>query len=152
MQFIDEARVTVEGGKGGDGCVSFRREKYVPRGGPDGGDGGRGGDVALEVDPNLSTLQDYRYRTRYAAGRGIHGSGNNRTGADGEDVVLRVPPGTIVRDAVTGELLIDLTDPGHRVVVARGGRGGRGNAAFATATRRAPKHAGTGRAGERREI
>jgi GTP-binding protein len=152
MQFIDEARVTVEGGKGGDGCVSFRREKYVPRGGPDGGDGGKGGDVILEVDSNLSTLQDYRYKTRYAAGRGTHGSGNNRTGAEGEDIVLRVPPGTIVRDAGTGELVADLTEPGQRVIVARGGRSGRGNAAFASATRRAPKHAEAGRSGERREI
>jgi GTP-binding protein len=152
MAFIDEARIVVEAGRGGDGCVSFRREKYVPRGGPDGGDGGEGGDLVLEVDPNLSTLQDYRYQTRYAAGRGNHGSGNNRTGADGEDVVLRVPPGTIVREAGTGELVADLTEPGQRVIVVRGGRGGRGNAAFATPTRRAPKYAQPGRLGERREI
>jgi len=152
MQFVDEARISVEAGRGGDGSVSFRREKYVPRGGPDGGDGGRGGDVALLVDANLSTLQDYRYRTRYAAERGEHGSGNNRTGAEGGDVVLRVPPGTIVRDAESGEVLADLTEPGHQIVVAKGGRGGRGNAAFATATRQAPKAAERGRSGERRDI
>ncbi len=152
MQFVDEARITVEAGRGGDGSVSFRREKYVPRGGPDGGDGGRGGDVAILVDSNLSTLQDYRYRSRYAAGRGQHGSGNNRSGAEGEDVVLRVPPGTILRDVETGETLGDLTEPGQRLVVAKGGRGGRGNAAFATATRQAPKNAEPGREGERREI
>src|SRR5688500_1150415 len=152
MQFVDEARISVEAGRGGDGAVSFRREKYVPRGGPDGGDGGRGGDVVIVVDSNLSTLQDYRYRTRYAAESGEHGSGSNRTGADAEDVTLRVPPGTIVRDAETGEVIADLTEPGQRMVVARGGRGGRGNAAFATATRQAPKAAGPGRAGERREI
>ena len=152
MQFVDEAGISVEAGRGGDGSVSFRREKYVPRGGPDGGDGGRGGDVVLVVDSNLSTLQDYRYRTRYAAGRGEHGSGNNRSGAEGEDVVLRVPPGTIVRDAEAAEVMADLTEPGQRLVVAKGGRGGRGNAAFATATRQAPKNAERGRSGERREI
>jgi GTP-binding protein len=152
VQFVDEARISVEAGRGGDGSVSFRREKYVPRGGPDGGDGGRGGDVVLLVDTNLSTLQDYRYKTRYAAERGTHGSGSNRTGADGQDVVLRVPSGTIVRDAETGEMIADLTEPEQRLVIARGGRGGRGNAAFATATRQAPKGAESGRSGERREI
>jgi GTP-binding protein len=113
MQFVDEARISVKAGAGGSGCVSFRREKYVPRGGPDGGDGGRGGDVVVEADPNLTTLYDYRYRNRYQAGRGGHGSGNNRTGAEGSDVRLRVPRGTIVRDAVTGETLADLDAPGR---------------------------------------
>lgn len=152
MQFIDEAVIDLEAGRGGSGVVSFRREKYVPKGGPDGGDGGKGGDVVLEVDGNLSTLQDFRYRTRYRAGRGEHGSGNNRTGAEGEDVVLRVPPGTLVKDPDSGELVADLTRPGERVVVARGGRGGRGNAFFVRATRQAPRHAQDGEAGESRRI
>ncbi len=152
MQFVDEARISVKAGSGGDGCVSFRREKYVPRGGPDGGKGGRGGDVVVEIDTNLTTLYDYRYRTRYRAGRGEHGSGGNRTGADGEDVRLRVPQGTNVRDAETGEVLGDLTGAGQSVVVARGGRGGRGNAAFAGPTRRTPRHAEPGEPGEGREI
>jgi len=152
MQFVDEARISVKAGAGGSGSVSFRREKYVPRGGPDGGDGGRGGDVIVEVDPNLTTLYDYRYRNRYQAGRGGHGSGNNRTGAEGIDVRLRVPAGTIVRDAETGETLADLDAPGRDVVVARGGRGGRGNAAFAGPTRQTPRHAQPGEAGEEREV
>ena len=152
MQFIDEAVIDVEAGAGGSGVVSFRREKYVPKGGPDGGDGGRGGDVVLEVDPNLSTLQDFRYRTRYRAGRGEHGSGNNRTGAEGSSVVLRVPPGTVVRDAESRETLADLTRAGERAVVARGGRGGKGNAFFVRATRQAPRHAQEGERGERRRI
>ncbi len=152
MQFIDEAVIDVEAGRGGSGVVSFRREKYVPKGGPDGGDGGKGGDVAIEADPNLSTLQDFRYRTRYRAGRGEHGSGNNRTGAEGEDVVLRVPVGTLVRQAESGELIADLTQPGQRAVVARGGRGGRGNAFFVRATRQAPRHAQEGEPGESRRI
>ncbi len=152
MQFVDEATITVEAGAGGDGCVSFRREKFVPRGGPDGGNGGRGGDVVLVVDAQLSTLQDFRYRKQYRAGRGKHGSGNNRTGADGEDVHLRVPPGTIVRDRATGEVVADLTSPGTSAVVATGGRGGRGNAAFASPTRRAPRRADSGAPGEAREL
>jgi GTP-binding protein len=152
VQFIDEAVIDIEAGRGGSGVVSFRREKYVPRGGPDGGDGGKGGDVVLEVDANLSTLQDFRYRTRYRAGRGQHGSGNNRTGAEGDDVVLHVPPGTLVKDPESGETLADLTGAGDRVVVARGGRGGRGNAFFVRATRQAPRHAQEGESGESRRI
>ncbi|HET7691498.1 MAG TPA: GTPase ObgE [Gemmatimonadota bacterium] len=152
MQFIDEAVIDVEAGRGGSGVVSFRREKYVPKGGPDGGDGGKGGDVVIEADPNLSTLQDFRYRTRYRAGRGEHGSGNNRTGAEGGDVVLRVPVGTLVREPESGQLIADLTQPGQRAVVARGGRGGRGNAFFVRATRQAPRHAQEGEPGESRRI
>ncbi len=152
MQFVDEARITVAAGAGGEGIVSFRREKYVPRGGPDGGNGGHGGSVTLAVDSNLSTLHDYRYQTSYRAGRGEHGEGSNRSGADGEDVVLRVPPGTIARDAVTGETIADLVAEGDRAVVARGGRGGRGNAFFARATRQTPRHAQPGEPGETREI
>ncbi|MFN2383751.1 MAG: GTPase ObgE [Gemmatimonadota bacterium] len=152
MAFVDEARIMVEAGAGGRGCVSFRREKHVPRGGPDGGNGGAGGDVVLAVDVNLSTLQDFRYQTRYVAGRGEHGSGNRRSGAAGELIELRVPPGTIVRDAVTGELLADLTAASGRMVVASGGRGGRGNALFANATHQAPRHAQEGVPGAEREI
>jgi GTP-binding protein len=152
MQFIDEAVIDVEAGHGGSGVVSFRREKYVPKGGPDGGDGGKGGDIVIEVDANLSTLQDFRYRTRYRAGRGEHGSGNNRTGAEGVDVVLRVPSGTLVREADSGAPIADLTEPGQRTIVARGGRGGRGNAFFVRATRQAPRHAQEGEPGESRRI
>jgi GTP-binding protein len=150
--FIDEARIYVEAGAGGEGMIAFRREKYVPRGGPSGGDGGHGGDVVLEADPNLTTLQDYRYRARYRAERGEHGGGSNRTGADGETIVLRVPVGTVVRDVASDVLLGDLTEPGQRLCAARGGRGGRGNARFATATRQAPQEAESGRPGESRTL
>lgn len=132
--------------------MSFRREKRVPRGGPDGGDGGRGGDVVLTVDPQLSTLLDYQYRRHYRAERGQHGMGKNKTGASGQDSVLRVPPGTVVCDADSGELVGELLDPGTTLVVARGGRGGRGNAAFATATSQAPREWEPGEGGERRKI
>lgn len=142
----------MEGGAGGSGAVSFRREKFVPRGGPDGGDGGRGGDVLLTVDPQLSTLLDFQYRQQYRAERGRHGMGKNKTGASGKDVVLRVPPGTVVHDAETGERLGELIEPGDRLVAARGGRGGRGNAAFATPTNRAPRKAEPGEPGDRRRL
>ena len=149
---IDYATINVYAGSGGSGCISFRREKYVPRGGPDGGDGGRGGDVVLVADPQLTTLLDYQYRQHYRAERGRHGGGGNRTGASGEDLVLRVPPGTVVKDADTGELLGELVEPGDRCVVARGGRGGRGNAAFATPTRQAPREHEPGQPGQERRI
>lgn len=145
----DRARIWVAAGDGGDGCVSFRHEKYVPFGGPDGGDGGRGGDVVVVADANLSTLLDFRYRQHYEAGRGGRGSGGNKSGADGEDLVLRVPVGTVLRRADTGEVLADLVEDGQRVVVARGGRGGRGNARFASSVRRAPRVADKGDKGER---
>lgn len=148
--FVDEARIYVEGGAGGNGCVAFRREKYVPKGGPSGGDGGRGGSVRLRADPGLSTLLDYRYRRHFRAPRGEHGSGDKRTGADGEDIVIPVPLGTSVRDADSGELLGDLVEAGQELVVARGGRGGRGNARFATPTRQAPRRADPGESGESR--
>ncbi|NIR42564.1 MAG: GTPase ObgE [Gemmatimonadetes bacterium] len=149
---IDHAVIQVQGGDGGNGCVSFRREKFVPRGGPDGGDGGDGGDVVLIADPGLSTLLDYQYQQRYRAERGQHGQGKKRTGASGADAELRVPPGTVVKDADTGRQLGELLKPGDRLVVARGGRGGRGNASFATATRRAPREAEPGTPGVERRI
>jgi GTPase len=150
--FLDQATIHVAAGKGGDGVVSFRRESKVPHGGPDGGDGGHGGDVILRVDPQLSTLLDYRYRSRYVAPRGENGQGSNKTGRSGEDLVLGVPPGTEVRDAESGALLGALLEPGDEVVAARGGRGGRGNAVFATATNQAPRRADPGREGEERTL
>jgi len=150
--FIDEARIYVKAGDGGNGCVSFRREKYVPRGGPDGGDGGDGGDVVFVVDPNLNTLVKFKYRQHFRAKRGGHGQGACKHGRDGEDVVVSVPPGTVVRDADTGDVLADLSEPDDRVVVARGGRGGRGNARFATPTRQAPRRADKGLPGEERKV
>lgn len=146
--FIDTVRIFVKAGDGGDGCVSFRREKYVPFGGPDGGDGGRGGDVILEVASGLSTLFHLRHRRHYKAGSGQPGRSSNRHGADGEDLVIKVPPGTIVKLESTGEVLKDLTVPGERFVVARGGEGGAGNSRFATSTRQAPRFAGQGKPGE----
>jgi GTP-binding protein len=148
--FVDHARIHVLAGGGGNGCVSFRREKYVPKGGPDGGDGGRGGSVVLEVNPHVRTLLDCREEPRYKADRGRPGSGNNRTGADGGDLVIQVPPGTVIKDAESGAVLIDLVHPGERWVAAKGGRGGRGNARFATATHQAPRRADPGEPGEER--
>jgi GTP-binding protein len=147
---IDLARIHTIAGKGGDGCVSFRREKYVPKGGPDGGDGGDGGSVLLEVDAHIRTLLDCREQPRYRAHSGHPGSGNNRTGKDGEDLVIKVPPGTVVKDAESGGALADLVSPGERWEAARGGRGGRGNARFATATHQAPRRADPGEPGEER--
>ncbi len=148
--FVDEIEIHVRGGAGGAGCVSFRREKHVPRGGPDGGDGGAGGSVWLQADPSLTTLLDYHYRRHYEAERGQHGKGANRHGASGDDLVLRVPVGTTVSDRGSGELIADLARPGQRVVVQPGARGGRGNARFATSTNRAPRQADPGTFGEGR--
>jgi len=150
--FLDHAVIFVRAGRGGPGAMSFRRESYAPHGGPDGGDGGKGGDVVLEVDANLATLLDFRYRQEYRAEDGNKGSGANRTGRSGEDLVLRVPPGTVVRDAETGEELGELLNPGDRVVAARAGRGGRGNAYFATSTNQAPRHTQPGEEGEERRL
>jgi GTP-binding protein len=150
--FVDEARIHVRGGDGGAGSAAFRREAHVPKGGPAGGDGGKGGDVVLEADPGLSTLLEYAYKRHYRAMRGTHGKGAHRDGAVGEDLVLRVPVGTIVRDDETGDVIADLSVPGQRVVVARGGRGGRGNTHFVTPTRRAPTFAELGEPGEERWI
>jgi len=150
--FLDEAFIQVKGGDGGHGCVSFRREKYVPRGGPDGGDGGRGGDVSLVADPAVDTLYEFTFHHRIAASNGRHGSGANKTGASGEPVEVRVPVGTLVYDADTGLLLRDLDQPGARIIVAAGGKGGRGNRHFATATDRAPRQAERGEPGQERKL
>jgi GTP-binding protein len=152
VKFVDEVRIKVDAGDGGRGCMSFRREKYVPRGGPNGGDGGAGGDVVLAVDPGLSTLVDLSYPQHLRAGRGEHGRGKDQHGARGADLVLRVPAGTLVYDAERGDEIADLRTPGDRAVVARGGRGGRGNMNFATPTNRAPRRAEPGMPGERREL
>ena len=149
---VDLAKVHVAAGRGGSGVVSFRRAKYVPKGGPDGGNGGDGGSVVLEVNPHIRTLLDFREHPVFKAGRGGPGSGNNRSGKDGEDLVLRVPSGTVVRDAATGETLADLLEPGQQLVVARGGRGGRGNGNRATATDQAPRRADPGEPGEERAL
>jgi GTP-binding protein len=148
--FVDEIEIFVKGGDGGAGCVSFRREKYVPHGGPDGGDGGNGGSVWLEASPALTTLLDYHYKRHYTAPRGQHGKGANRHGASGEDLILRVPLGTVAHDRDTGELLGDLVQAGQRLLVQPGARGGRGNARFATSTNRAPRRADLGRPGASR--
>ncbi len=150
--FIDEARIYVRSGKGGDGIVHFHREKYVARGGPDGGDGGRGGDVILEVSPSLNTLVKFRYQRRFIAPDGERGGPNNMTGRSGDDLIIPVPPGTVVYDDDTGELLGDLTEPGQRLVVCRGGRGGRGNARFATPRNQAPRIAEKGEPGQERNL
>lgn len=150
--FLDEAVIEVQAGDGGNGCVSFRREKYVPRGGPDGGDGGRGGNIVLVADESLNTLLDFRYKTVYKAGSGAHGSGSDRRGRSGKDVVLHVPVGTLVYDAASGDLLADMFRNGQRVTIARGGVGGKGNAAFATATRQTPRFAEKGEPGEKRTL
>ena len=149
---VDQARITVHAGDGGNGCVSFRREKFVPRGGPNGGDGGRGGDVVLRVQRNLSTLLHIHNQRILRAGRGTHGLGSNKTGAGGDDAVIMVPPGTVVRDFKTGEVLGDLVTDGDELVVAQGGRGGRGNVRFASATNRTPRKAEPGGKGEVKEL
>lgn len=150
--FVDYAVIHVYAGTGGSGAEAWRREKYVPRGGPAGGNGGKGGDVILRADRQLTTLLDYRYQQHYRAERGQHGMGKNRTGRDGADLVLRVPPGTVVKDADTDEVLGELIEDGDELVVARGGRGGRGNAAFVSATRQAPTRWEPGEEGEERRI
>ena len=148
--FFDEAKIYVKAGDGGNGCVSFRREKYVPLGGPNGGDGGKGGDVYLVANPRLNTLINFKHRIHFKAQRGGHGRGKKQKGRQGEDLFIEVPPGTVVRDADTGEFIADLTEPGQRALVARGGQGGRGNAAFATPTNQAPRIAERGEPGQER--
>jgi GTP-binding protein len=150
--FIDEAKIRVKAGNGGNGCMAFRREKFVPRGGPSGGDGGHGGDVVMVSSERHNTLVHFRFNPEYEAERGRHGEGSNRKGRDGADVTLKVPVGTIVYDAETGEKVWDFTRPDERVVVAHGGRGGRGNARFATSTHQAPREHEEGRPGEERQF
>jgi len=152
VTFVDQAVIEVTGGTGGSGSEAFRRERGVPRGGPAGGDGGKGGDVVLEADAELSTLLDYSYKRHYRAERGLHGEGSKRTGRSGEDLVLRVPPGTVAYDEDTGALLGELLEPADRLVVAAGGRGGRGNVHFKTATRQAPRRWEPGDEGETRRV
>ena len=146
--FVDRVTVRVEAGTGGSGCTSFRREHRVPMGGPDGGDGGRGGDIIIRGDSNLATLLDYTYRDRWVADRGEHGMGSNKTGHSGGDVVLPVPSGTIVRDAGTGEIIVEILESGQEAIVAKGGRGGKGNTFFATATHQSPREWQPGEEGE----
>ena len=148
--FIDEAKIRVKAGDGGNGCMAFRREKFVPRGGPSGGDGGRGGDVVMESSERHNTLVHFRFNPEYKAERGRHGEGSNRTGAEGHDVVLKVPVGTILYDDETGERIHDFSKADERMVIARGGRGGRGNQHFATPTHQAPREHELGRPGEER--
>ena len=150
--FVDEAKIWVKAGDGGNGCVAFRREKYVPRGGPSGGDGGDGGDVILESTEHLNTLLTFRYNREFRAERGRHGEGSGRHGAEGADLALRVPVGTLLFDEAGGEPLFDFVSAGQRLVVARGGHGGRGNARFATSTNRAPRRADPGEPGEEKRL
>jgi GTP-binding protein len=150
--FVDRARVRLIAGTGGSGACSFARFKYRPKGGPDGGDGGRGGSIYVQADPNLATLLDYRYHTVWKAKRGAHGKGKTQTGASAPDVTLPVPPGTVIQDPVSGRAMGEVLRPGDRILVAKGGRGGRGNARFATATHQAPREWEPGQEGEEREI
>ncbi len=152
IMFIDEAKIRVKAGDGGNGCMAFRREKYVPRGGPSGGDGGHGGDIWMESSERHNTLVHFRFNPEYKAERGRHGEGSKKTGRDGEGIVLKVPVGTIVYDEDTGEKVHDFSRPDERVVIARGGRGGRGNAQFATSTHQAPREHEEGRPGEERNF
>lgn len=152
MKFVDEATITVQSGDGGRGCVSFRREKYIPKGGPDGGDGGRGGDVILTASAARRTLYQFRFKRQFSAPRGGHGQGRNKSGKAGANLTIEVPPGTLVYDADTGECLIDLARPGQVFTVACGGRGGQGNARFKSATNRTPRFAQPGEPGETRML
>ncbi|MSR03682.1 MAG: GTPase ObgE [Gemmatimonadetes bacterium] len=152
MSFVDRVEVQVEAGTGGSGTASFQRFKYVPKGGPDGGDGGNGGQAYVQGDSNLTTLLDYRYRTIWKAERGMHGKGKNMTGATGDDVVLPVPLGTIIKDTKTGDLLGEVLVSGQLILVAKGGRGGRGNTRFTSSTHRAPREWEPGEAGQERTI
>ncbi|MBI2066720.1 MAG: GTPase ObgE [Deltaproteobacteria bacterium] len=152
MKFIDEARIFLKAGDGGDGCVSFRREKFIPRGGPNGGDGGRGGHVIFKADASLATLLDFRYRKHFKAPKGGHGQGSDCNGRSGEDLLIRVPPGTLIKEVETGEILAELNKSGQSQVIAKGGRGGLGNMNFATSTNQAPRRFEKGSPGEERWV
>ena len=149
--FVDKARILVKAGKGGNGAVAFHREKYVAAGGPDGGDGGRGGDIIVQADDNMSTLMDFRYKRKYTAGDGGDGQGARRSGKDGQSLTIRVPRGTLIRDAETNEIIHDVSDDAP-YVLCRGGRGGWGNCHFATPTRQAPRFAKAGLPGEEHDV
>jgi len=150
MAFIDEAKFFVKGGDGGNGCVSFRREKFVPKGGPDGGDGGNGGNVIIEASQKLSSLIDFRYRSHFLAEKGAHGQGKNKHGRNGKNLVISVPTGSLIKDSETCETIADLVADGQKIIVAQGGKGGRGNTHFASSTNRTPRFAGKGIPGEER--
>ena len=150
--FIDEAKITVKAGDGGNGCMSFRREKYIPKGGPDGGDGGSGGDVYFLADVNLDTLIDFVGKHNWKAQNGKAGQGSNMTGADGEDLIIRVPPGTLIYDEDFELLLKDMNEPGMKVLICRGGKGGKGNKSFATSTNQAPRTTTSGQKGQYRKL
>ncbi len=152
MQFIDEAKITVISGNGGNGCVSFRREKFVPKGGPNGGDGGRGGDVVVVADANMSSLLDYRYKKEYKARNGQPGRGKDQHGKSGSDLIIPVPAGTVITSCENEETLVDLVEDGERFTIAEGGGGGRGNSRFVSPTNRAPREAESGRPGTRKEV
>lgn len=152
MKFIDEVTITVVAGKGGNGCVSFRREKYVPRGGPDGGGGGEGGSVVVEASQRKHSLLDFRYRNLFRAEPGRNGAGQNRQGRSGDDLLVEVPVGTVAKDPLTGEILSDLTEDGQRWIAAKGGRGGKGNSHFVSSTHRTPRFAQEGQPGEERNL
>ena len=150
--FTDYAKIYASAGKGGNGAVSFRREKYIAAGGPDGGDGGKGGDIYFEVNPDSNTLIDFRYKKKFKAENGNNGEGAHKSGKSGEDLYIKVPIGTIVKDAETGEVLADLSEKDQKALVLRGGRGGKGNSHFATSTRQAPRFSQGGEDGEEKRV
>ncbi|HOO46263.1 MAG TPA: GTPase ObgE [Deltaproteobacteria bacterium] len=152
MDFIDESKIYLKAGNGGNGCCSFRREKYVPKGGPDGGDGGKGGDIIIKASPHVHTLLDHRYHPHYKSERGQHGQGKNCTGKSGRDLIIPVPVGTVVRDLETGGIIADLVKEDQFVIVARGGSGGKGNARYATSTMQAPRYCEPGYPGEEKDL
>ena len=152
MQFVDKARIFIKAGDGGDGCSSFHREKYVAQGGPDGGDGGRGGSIVFLADPNMNTLLDFRFSRHFRAERGENGKAKMSSGKNGQDVIIKVPVGTLVREVETGKIVADMNKPNRERIVLHGGRGGRGNARFATPTRQAPKFAQPGQKTAEHEV